>query len=168
MQATLLPANTTPFEVDSWGVTLHYDQDGCVSDADAHKIDYDALLADMQDGTRQRSKDRVKQGYEPIELVGWAAKPYYDARAAEAAAETGLTVRRGARVLVEVRGADSGRTLPAGQKAVSAQDRPTGGCNSFVFCALTEGCYGAGFSDRQDVHRPAASVAVRPYVGHPR
>jgi uncharacterized membrane-anchored protein len=74
----LFPAETTPFDSGSWGVTVEYEDDGNVSDEDADSIDYDGLLSDMQASTRDASEERVAQGYEPIELIGWAAKPYYD------------------------------------------------------------------------------------------
>jgi uncharacterized membrane-anchored protein len=32
----------------------------------------------MQEGVRQDSAERQKQGYEKLELVGWARQPYYD------------------------------------------------------------------------------------------
>lgn len=75
----LFPADSTPFDAQSWAVTIEYQHDGYVSDADADKINYDELLVDMQGSTREVSAQRVKQGYEPISLVGWAAKPFYDA-----------------------------------------------------------------------------------------
>ncbi len=74
----LIPAGVTPFDDASWGVTVEYEGDGNVSDEDADAIDYDELLADMQASTREESKVRISQGYESIDLVGWAAKPYYD------------------------------------------------------------------------------------------
>jgi len=74
----LFPAKATPFDDGAWGVTIEYEEDGYVSDEDADEIDYDDLLADMKEGTREASKQREAQGYEPIELVGWASKPFYD------------------------------------------------------------------------------------------
>lgn len=74
----LFPAEWTPFDDEAWGVTVEYEEDGYVSDADADKIDYDALLSEMQESTREASRERVAQGYEPIELLGWASRPYYD------------------------------------------------------------------------------------------
>lgn len=74
----LMPSEYTPFEDESWGVTIEYQEDGHVSDEDADSIDYGELLAQMQDDTREASKERVAQGYEPIELLGWAAPPFYD------------------------------------------------------------------------------------------
>lgn len=74
----LFPEGTTPFDDDTWGVTIEYQEDGYVSDEDAKDIDYDDMLADMKEATTQASKARVQQGYEAIRLVGWAEKPYYD------------------------------------------------------------------------------------------
>lgn len=74
----LFPANTTPFEAASWGVTIEYLEDGYVEDNDANTIDYDELLSQMQEETQLASEQRVEQGYEPISLLGWAAAPYYD------------------------------------------------------------------------------------------
>lgn len=74
----LFPEGSTPFDQNAWAVTIEYDEDGYVSDADADKIKYDELLSEMQDSVREESKARVKQGYEAIDLVGWAAKPFYD------------------------------------------------------------------------------------------
>lgn len=77
-QGMLMPAGVTPFDDDSWGVTIEYEEDGYVSDEDADEINYDDLLSQMKDDTAEASEERVKQGYEPIELVGWAAHPFYD------------------------------------------------------------------------------------------
>jgi uncharacterized membrane-anchored protein len=63
---------------DSWAVVVTYVNDGYVSDADAAKTDYDAMLKSMQEDTREDNAARVKQGYAPIELVGWAEPPHYD------------------------------------------------------------------------------------------
>ena len=75
----LFPADMTPFDASSWAVTIEYEGDGYVSDADADEIDYTDLLKQMQEDTRYASEERAKQGYPAIELVGWAAPPYYDA-----------------------------------------------------------------------------------------
>ncbi|MEJ2452212.1 MAG: DUF2167 domain-containing protein [Gammaproteobacteria bacterium] len=77
-QGMLFPANMTPFDRDAWAVTIDYSKDGYVSDKNADSLDYDHLLRQMQDAVKERNKKRVQQGYKPITLVGWAAKPYYD------------------------------------------------------------------------------------------
>lgn len=75
----LFPSNVTPFDDDSWAVTIEYEEDGFVSDEDADEINYDELLEGMKEDTRAASEERVTQGYEAIALVGWASPPYYDA-----------------------------------------------------------------------------------------
>lgn len=75
----LLPSKFTPFDDNSWAVTIEYIEDGYVSDKDAEDIDYHELLAQMKKEAKEASKLRIEQGYQPIELVGWASEPFYDA-----------------------------------------------------------------------------------------
>jgi uncharacterized membrane-anchored protein len=74
----LFPSEYTPFDGGSWGVIIEYSEDGYVSDEDADEIDYSDLLDDMKSDTAAASAQRVEQGYEPIELIGWASEPFYD------------------------------------------------------------------------------------------
>ena len=76
----LMPADVTPFDRESWGVTIEYDAEGYVDDDDAASLDYAELLEQMKQATREASAERVRQGFESIELVGWAAEPFYDAK----------------------------------------------------------------------------------------
>lgn len=77
----ILPANVDLLGAAGWGIVVSYDNSGHVSDEDAAEIDYDALLAEMREATRQDSEQRVKDGYESIELVDWARPPFYDGAA---------------------------------------------------------------------------------------
>jgi uncharacterized membrane-anchored protein len=77
----IVPANVDMLGGSGWIIVISYDDSGHVSDDDATGIDYDQLLKDMQSQTRKDSEERKKQGFEPIELVGWAKPPYYDSRA---------------------------------------------------------------------------------------
>jgi uncharacterized membrane-anchored protein len=63
---------------DCWAVVITYEEDGYVKDDDAEKIDYDKLLQQMKKDVAGDNKERQKQGYPSIELVGWAATPRYD------------------------------------------------------------------------------------------
>lgn len=74
----ILPADVSPFADDSWGVVITYEEDGYVSDEDADSIDYDELLEGMKEAVAEENKERVKEGYTTLELVGWASRPYYD------------------------------------------------------------------------------------------
>jgi uncharacterized membrane-anchored protein len=75
----LFPADQTPFDEGAWAVTIRYVEDGHVSDSDAADIDYTDLLKEMRDDIRAANPERTKAGYPPIELLGWAEPPHYDA-----------------------------------------------------------------------------------------
>ena len=74
----LLPKDADALGPDSWAVIIDYDPSGYVSDSDANTIDYDQLLQTMQQGTEEANKERVKDGYGAVTLVGWAKPPVYD------------------------------------------------------------------------------------------
>jgi len=74
----LLPSDGSQFDDGGWGVVITYQEDGYVEDSDAAEIDYDELLASMQEGSEEMNRERVKQGYDPVVLVGWAKAPSYD------------------------------------------------------------------------------------------
>ncbi len=74
----IVPAEQSMLNPRAWAVVITYNDDGYVKDSDAGKIDYAKLLKEMQDGTREGSKEREKHGYPSVELVGWATPPHYD------------------------------------------------------------------------------------------
>jgi uncharacterized membrane-anchored protein len=75
----ILPAGISPLADESWGVTVEYEDSGYVSDEDAADIDYGDMLKDMQADMHEANIWREENGYEPVQLVGWAAEPRYDA-----------------------------------------------------------------------------------------
>ncbi len=74
----LIPANVSPLSPEFWGVIFSYEEDGYVKDKDAEKINYDELLKQMRKGAQADNKEREKQGYPSVEIIGWAAPPRYD------------------------------------------------------------------------------------------
>ncbi|MEZ6012637.1 MAG: DUF2167 domain-containing protein [Hyphomonas sp.] len=74
----LFPAGYSPAVAD-WGAVITYEDTGYVSDDDAAHTDYDALLKDMKASIRRNNAGLEQQGYPTVELVGWAARPNYDA-----------------------------------------------------------------------------------------
>ena len=76
----LFPADRGPLDDNNWAFAIEYDPSGYVKDDDAAEINYDDLLKEMQDDTEAENPDREAAGYERILLVGWAAKPFYDAK----------------------------------------------------------------------------------------
>ncbi|MEO5979267.1 MAG: DUF2167 domain-containing protein [Chryseolinea sp.] len=74
----IVPDNLPITSFDSWAFIITYEKLGYVKDDDADDFDYDDLLADLQEETKAENESRQKAGYEPISIVGWASKPYYD------------------------------------------------------------------------------------------
>ena len=74
----LVPVNRGLLQADSWAFTISYDEMGYVKDDDAADINYDDLLQEQQKETKEENPERIKQGYQPIEFIGWASHPYYD------------------------------------------------------------------------------------------
>jgi uncharacterized membrane-anchored protein len=75
----VFPAGKT-FLDDVWGAVITYEPSGYVSDEDAAKEDYGALLKQLQEGTEAGNPQRTEQGYPAQHLIGWAQAPAYDAR----------------------------------------------------------------------------------------
>lgn len=63
---------------DSWFVVFSFDESGYVKDDERDKLDADALLASLQQGTREGNAERTSHGYPALTLDGWAKPPYYD------------------------------------------------------------------------------------------
>jgi uncharacterized membrane-anchored protein len=49
-----------------------------VKDDEFDSMKFDEVLKEMQEGTKEASKERVKAGYGKMELAGWATQPHYD------------------------------------------------------------------------------------------
>lgn len=74
----LVPAKVSVASPGGWAVVISYEEDGCVKDDDAGKINYDDLLQQMRKGVAAENEERVKEGFPRVELIGWAAPPRYD------------------------------------------------------------------------------------------
>lgn len=74
----IVPADIPITSAESWAFIITYDEMGFVKDDDAGDIDYDDMMTDMQSETEAENKEREDAGYEPISIIGWASKPYYD------------------------------------------------------------------------------------------
>ena len=75
----LFPEEISPLSDNfTYAVEITYSGDGYIEDSDAEDIDYDDLLEEMQDDTKEANTERIKLGYDKIELIGWASPPFYD------------------------------------------------------------------------------------------
>ncbi len=74
----LMPAEMSPVDKDGWAIEVHYEEEGYVKDDEAATLNYDDLLKKMQEQTVEANKEREKEGYPALTLVGWATPPRYD------------------------------------------------------------------------------------------
>ncbi len=75
----IVPKKDGVSAVDSWAFIVSYEDVGYVEDDDAEDIDYEELLEEMKTDTKESNTFRIQQGYDSINLVGWASSPFYDA-----------------------------------------------------------------------------------------
>ena len=68
-----------PKDDAGWFMTVRYESSGYVKDDDARDWKADELLSSFREGTEASNEERVKMGGRPIEVIGWAEKPAYDA-----------------------------------------------------------------------------------------
>lgn len=74
----LVPKDKGVLDDDAWVFDIEFDEIGYVEDKDAEDIDYAELLTTMKDDMIAGNEERVANGYEKIQLIGWASEPYYD------------------------------------------------------------------------------------------
>lgn len=74
----LFPENSGATDPGGYAFIVQFEDIGYVKDGDADKIDYDDLLKDLKEGSAKDNIERKKLNLLTMDLVGWAAKPYYD------------------------------------------------------------------------------------------
>jgi uncharacterized membrane-anchored protein len=74
----IVPKDFDPLEESSWAVTIQSENDGYVKDDEFASMNFDDVLKEMQEGSKEASKARVEAGYGKMELAGWATAPRYD------------------------------------------------------------------------------------------
>jgi uncharacterized membrane-anchored protein len=74
----VFPENASPLSDAAWAYIVTYNQMGYVKDTDADDINYDDLLKELKEDNKKTNEERVKQGLDKFDLIGWAQKPYYD------------------------------------------------------------------------------------------
>lgn len=74
----VVPSDIPLSDAASWAAIIEFDPSGYVSDEDAGEINYADLLKSMKEDNAQENKQRVAQGYDTVELIGWAESPRYD------------------------------------------------------------------------------------------
>jgi len=63
---------------ENWYVVFDYAQVGYIKDDEKDKIDADAILKGISQGTEEANKVRAEKGASAIHVVGWQQPPQYD------------------------------------------------------------------------------------------
>jgi len=103
----IFPEDKGPFSDSLYAFVIHFQPIGYVKDHEAEDIDYDDLLKKIQASEAEENKERKKNGYPTVHLVGWAEKPFYDktkkvlhwAKEIEFEGEEGHTLNYSVRIL---------------------------------------------------------------------
>lgn len=67
-------------EGKSWFLVFEFDEVGYIKDDDKDKIDADAILEGIKEGTEASNEQRKEMGSDAIHVVGWFERPHYDER----------------------------------------------------------------------------------------
>ncbi|KQV53113.1 hypothetical protein ASC95_10130 [Pelomonas sp. Root1217] len=78
-QHTELAGLVFPKGEGEWFATLRYIASGYVNDGDAKEWKADELLSSYKEGTEASNEERKKMGVTPLEIIGWAEPPAYEA-----------------------------------------------------------------------------------------
>ena len=73
----IFPANSGILD-NPFAFVVEYDGMGYVSDGDADDIDYEEMMTGLKKDDVEENKQRQEEGYDALNLVGWASQPYYD------------------------------------------------------------------------------------------
>jgi uncharacterized membrane-anchored protein len=68
-----------PAAQSGWFASVRFVKEGYIQDDDAKEWNAADLLKSLKEGTEASNEDRVKRGIAPMEVVGWAQEPKYDA-----------------------------------------------------------------------------------------
>jgi len=67
-----------PTEHGDWFMVFEFDPSGYIKDDDKDKLDADAILASIQEGTEASNADRAQHGWAPLTITGWEQPPHYN------------------------------------------------------------------------------------------
>jgi uncharacterized membrane-anchored protein len=63
---------------DSWFVVFEFRPVGYVKDDEKDKLDADAILDSIREGTKEANEERRERGWATMDIVGWHTSPRYD------------------------------------------------------------------------------------------
>jgi uncharacterized membrane-anchored protein len=62
----------------NWFLMFEFKEEGYVKDEEGGKLDNDAILKNIREGTEAANEQRAKKGWAPFHVSGWERQPFYD------------------------------------------------------------------------------------------
>ena len=62
----------------TWFVIFEFEDTGYIKDEEKDKLDADAILKSLKDGTEDSNKIRAQKGWKAYHVVGWSQAPFYN------------------------------------------------------------------------------------------
>lgn len=62
----------------NWFLMFEFKEEGYVKDEEGSKLDSDAILKNIKEGTEAANEQRAKKGWPPFHVNGWERLPFYD------------------------------------------------------------------------------------------
>jgi uncharacterized membrane-anchored protein len=62
----------------TWFMMFEFKEEGYVKDEEGGKLDNEAILKNIQEGTEAANQQRAKKGWPPFHVNGWQREPFYD------------------------------------------------------------------------------------------
>lgn len=74
----IVPKGINFLDENGWAAIIQWKEEGYVKDSDFEGTDFNKMLAQLKEASAEASKERVRRGFPPMELTGWATPPHYD------------------------------------------------------------------------------------------
>lgn len=77
-EGMIVPKGMDFLAEDSWAAVVTWTEEGYVKDEEFEKTDFNKMLQELKEASKEASKERLRQGYGKMELSAWAQPPRYD------------------------------------------------------------------------------------------
>jgi uncharacterized membrane-anchored protein len=74
----IVPKGINFLDDDGWAAIIQWKDEGYVKDSDFEGTDFNKMLAQLKEQSAEANEERVRRGFPPMVLSGWATAPHYD------------------------------------------------------------------------------------------
>ena len=74
----IVPKGVNFLDENGWAAIIQWKDEGYVKDSDFEGTDFNKMLAQLKEQSAEANTERVKRGFPPMQLSGWATSPHYD------------------------------------------------------------------------------------------